>query len=44
VKRIYEILIYAGWIWAAAVGLFLIIKLHRRQDARGFEIMERHEK
>ena len=41
--KIYEILVTAGWIWAALLGIFLIIKLSRRQDVGGFEVMDRHE-
>lgn len=42
-KTIYEILVAAGWIWAVLLAIFLIIKLPRRQDVRGFEVMDRHE-
>jgi hypothetical protein len=44
VTTIYKILTIAGWAWAVVVAGFLIIKLRRRQEVRGFEVMDRHEK
>lgn len=40
---IYKILTIAGWAWAVVVAVFLIVKLRRRQEACGFEVMDRHE-
>ena len=43
VTTIYKILTIAGWAWAVVVAVFLIVKLRRRQEVRGFEVMDRHE-
>ena len=38
-RTVYIILAASGWVWAALVGLFLLVRTRRKDSvARGFEI------
>jgi hypothetical protein len=41
--RVYIIFCIVGWAWALVVGIFLLIKLRKREQ-RGFDIVDTDEK
>ncbi|HVT89640.1 MAG TPA: hypothetical protein VHD56_12360 [Tepidisphaeraceae bacterium] len=43
-SHMFKILAVVGWCWTALFGAYLAIRLRRNTTARGFDVVQQHEK